>query len=249
MLFRSAVRTAIAYPLTNRFRTGMTLAMIAIVVFALTMMSVMNSNFDRLFLNEANFGGWDVEVRENPNNAISGGLQEALATSDPPVNTSEFDTVGSLGIARPFGAELCQPDVSDCEDPEEFKLYMVKGADALFLEQTTLPFQARASGFESDRAVWEALAGDSTLAVINHGALEDDFFNFGGGNLFNLKGLKEDVRSFDPVTIEVRDSASGTTEAVRLIGILRMGAGGGGDPVSGFAGLITSRELDRKSVV
>jgi len=35
-----SIKTAIAYPLASKFRTGMTMAMIALVIFALTMMSV-----------------------------------------------------------------------------------------------------------------------------------------------------------------------------------------------------------------
>ena len=65
-----AVRTAVAYPMANRFRTGMTLAMISLVVFSLTMMSTMNLNYDKLFLNDESRGGWDVQVVENPNNPI-----------------------------------------------------------------------------------------------------------------------------------------------------------------------------------
>jgi hypothetical protein len=63
-----SVRTAIAYPMANRFRTGMTLAMISLVVFALTTMSAMNLNYDKLFLKDDSRGGWDVVVQENPNN-------------------------------------------------------------------------------------------------------------------------------------------------------------------------------------
>ena len=56
--------------MANRFRTGMTLAMISLVVFSLTMMSTMNLNYDKLFLNDESRGGWDIQVLENPNNPI-----------------------------------------------------------------------------------------------------------------------------------------------------------------------------------
>src|SRR3972149_9857771 len=65
-----AMKTAVAYPLAHKFRTGMTLAMISLVVFALTMMSTMNLNFERLFLADTARGGWDVIVDENPNNPV-----------------------------------------------------------------------------------------------------------------------------------------------------------------------------------
>ncbi len=239
-----AMRMAVAYPLASKFRTGMTLAMIALVVFALTMMSMMNTNFDQIFLNKSNFGGWNVEVRENPSNPLQGGLEQALKANDAQFDTSEFRAVGSLGIARPFAAELCQPDETDCNDRDNFKVYVVKGADEPFLRNSTLPLQARASGYESDRDVWDAMAADPSLAIIDVNALGGAFFNFGDeADFFQLKGLKPDVTKFDPVTLDLRDSASGAGDSMRVIGVLKLGASGGGDPSSGFFGVITSRAL------
>ena len=40
-----AVRIAVAYPLANKFRTGMTMIMISLVVFAVVVMSIMNTSF------------------------------------------------------------------------------------------------------------------------------------------------------------------------------------------------------------
>ncbi|MDP3768271.1 MAG: FtsX-like permease family protein, partial [Dehalococcoidia bacterium] len=226
-----AVRTAVAYPLASKFRTGMTLAMISLVVFALTMMSVMNSNFERIFLDKDSLGGWDVEVQENPSNALPGGLMTALEGSDPGVNTDTFSALGSLGVARPFASELCQPGASNCDDIEEFRVYVVKGADETFLNETSLPLQARATGFETDREVWDAIASDPNLAVIDSTALGGDFFAFGGdSDFFKLDGLEPDVKAFDPVNLILRDSASGDSGSVRVIGVLSLGASGGGDP-------------------
>jgi putative ABC transport system permease protein len=240
-----AVRMAVAYPLASKFRTGMTLAMIALVVFALTMMSMMNTNFDQVFLNDDNFGGWDVEVRENSNNALPGGLVPALEASEEPADMSGFTAVGSIGVATLFGAELCQPAEAKakCEDDEEFKVYMVKGADQAFLDHTALPLQARAAGYDSDSNVWQAIADQPNLAVIDVLSLGGDFFDFGAGDFFRMEGLEPDVTTFDPITLEVRDSASGNTEPVQVIGILNTGASGGGDPSSSFFGLITSLDM------
>jgi putative ABC transport system permease protein len=239
-----AVRMAVAYPLASKFRTGMTLAMISLVVFALTMMSMMNTNFDQVFLNDENFGGWDVEVRESPANPLGGDLNAALLSNDPQFDVSDFQAVGSLGLAQPFGAELCQPDTSDCSDDEEFKVYVVKGADETFLRESSIPLQARATGYDTDRNVWDAVQSDTGLAVIDVNALGSQFLNFGSdADFFQMKGLKPDVTSFDPVTLEVRDSAGGASGTVRVIGILKTGASGGANPLSGFFGMITNSKL------
>ena len=79
-----SIRTAVAYPLANKFRTGMTIAMISLVMFALVMMSTMNANFDRIFLSDDALGGYDVVATENPGNPIDdlqAGLSRATAST------------------------------------------------------------------------------------------------------------------------------------------------------------------------
>jgi putative ABC transport system permease protein len=235
-----AIRTAIAYPTASKFRTGMTLAMIALVVFALTMMSTMNSNFDRVFINEENFGGWDVEVRENESNPLESGLEQALQAVG--FDTSEFEAVASLTTA-PLGAgELCQPEATDCSVPDNRDFFVIKGADDNFLTESRIPLQARAAGYESDDAVWAALAQDPTLAVIDNAAIGGDFDIGGGPDLFSLDGIAEDVTEFDALPIQISDRETGASTAVQLIGILSLGASASNDGVSGFSGLITSPE-------
>jgi putative ABC transport system permease protein len=239
-----ALRTAIAYPMASKFRTGMTLAMIALVVFALTMMSVMNANFNRLFLDEDNFGGWDIQVTENPNNDLPGGLVSALQSTGADVDTDAFQAVGSLAVAPPGRWELCQPDASDCTDPEERRLYIVKGGDSTFFEESTMPLQARAEGYGTDEEVWRDIARSPDLAVIDSSALGGDFFDFGGqGDFFRLQGFGTDVTSFEPFEINVYDSNGEGEATVRVIGITSQGAAGGGDPFAAFFGLITRREV------
>jgi putative ABC transport system permease protein len=202
----------------------------------------MNSNFDRIFISEENFGGWDVEVRENSGNPLQGSLEEALEQGGGDVDTSQFDAVGSLAIAELEASELCQPDVSDCSIPDLRDDYVVKGVDRTFLDESTIPLQARASGYESDEAVWEALAADPTLAVIDNNALGGGFAGGFGGDPFELSGIAEDVKSFEPIPLQMWDRAAARSADVTVIGILSLGASASSDFVSGFAGLITSRE-------
>ena len=51
---------AVAYPLASRMRTGLTMAMFCMVVFAITMMSSWLHNFNRLFLSDRSLGGFSV---------------------------------------------------------------------------------------------------------------------------------------------------------------------------------------------
>ncbi|MGD0764989.1 MAG: FtsX-like permease family protein [Dehalococcoidia bacterium] len=227
-----AIKTAIAYPLASKFRTGMTMAMISLVIFALTTMSAMNFNFERMFLSDAARGGWDVEVDENPNNPI-GDLRQALAGSN--VDTSAFTSLGTLGVAKPIDTELRQAGQQD------FKSYLVKGADDGFLQDPRLQFMARATGYADDKSVWEALRTNPNLAVIDANALSQGFSFGGESKVFKLDGVDSSTTVFDPITVEMRDSANGSTGSVQIIGILSSTASGSG-PDSGFAGLIVSRQ-------
>jgi putative ABC transport system permease protein len=230
-----AVKTAVAYPLANKFRTGMTMAMISLVVFALVMMSTMNANFNRLFLSEDSRGGWDIQVDENPNNPV-GDLRQAL-NQEGSVDTSKFTALGRLGVASPSTTELRQMGQQD------FKFYVVKGADDEFLRTASLPLQARATGYETDEAVWEAIRTQRNLAVIDVNAIPQGF-SFGGTDVFSLDGVSSTTTKFDPITIRIRDKATAAVGEVQLIGILNTGASG--NFFSSFFGLITSERLVRE---
>jgi putative ABC transport system permease protein len=182
-------------------------------------------------------GNWDVQVDENPNNPVSD-LPQTLNQGDSGVDTSKFTSLGKLGVAPSATSELRQ------EGQEEFNSYRVKGADDGFLSTAGLSFQARATGYKDDQAVWEAMRTQPYLAVIDLHAVSQQFA-FGQSGQFTLQGITASTTTFDPINIEVRDKATGAVGEVQLIGLLNEGASGG-DPNSGFAGLITSDRLVRE---
>ena len=211
-----AVRTAIAYPLAAKFRTGMTLAMISLIVFALVMMSTMNVNFERLFLSDDARGGWDVLVEENPNNPLGGDLVGAL--SDPGFEGADgFRAVGRLSLPGRFTF----PEVREGAEGE-FTEYFVYGVDRGFVDGGDIRLEARAAGFETDEAVWRQIRDSDGVALV-------DAFTLGGfgpqfGPSFSLKGISEGEDVFDPVTLEVRDPVSGNSGRVRVIGVIGLGS-------------------------
>jgi putative ABC transport system permease protein len=219
-----AMRTAVAYPLANRFRTGMTVAMISLVVFALTMMSTMNYNFDKLFLSDDSRGGWDVIVQENPNNPISD-LPAAL--SDGGSSAADgFRAVGRLSLAgNSTASEVGQvpDDLQPGEEPQ-FEEYPVLGMDASFVESSDIKLDHRVSGYDSDEAVWEVLRTRDDVAVIDANAIQS---GFGGGEFdFSVSGIKETDELFDPITLVIADPDNTVTRQVELLGVLTLGASG-----------------------
>src|SRR5690606_17129582 len=65
-----AVKTAIAYPMANRVRTGMTIAMFSLVVFSLVMMAAIMTNVVEVFSGDGAGGGWTVQAVQPPTNPI-----------------------------------------------------------------------------------------------------------------------------------------------------------------------------------
>jgi putative ABC transport system permease protein len=210
-----AVKTAVAYPLAYKFRTGMTLAMVSLVVFALTMMSTMNENFNRLFLADSARGGWDVVAMENTNNPILD-LPVALragGSSSP----NEFRAVGRLGFPSESEAREARP-----ERPE-FDSYPVRSADEGFIDGGDVVLSARARGFESDRAVWQALKTGADLAIVDGFTVNQGGISFDDETLA-INGIKPDQDVFDPIVLHIRNPITGVVENVNVIGVIDFAA-------------------------
>ncbi|HEX5370170.1 MAG TPA: FtsX-like permease family protein [Dehalococcoidia bacterium] len=219
-----SIKMAVAYPLANKMRTGMTMAMFCLVIFALTVMSSMNYNFDRLFLSDRALGGWDVSVDENPTSPI-GDLQAKLqAANSPAVN--DIQAVGVAEIAIRRNSYLCQVTPETPCDPnsnldDKFTKYNTDGVDQSFITNNNITFQARAAGYNTDRDVWQAMANDPTLAVIDANALAGGG-GFGSGGF--VSGIASDATNFQPITVRIVDASTRATATVKVIGIVEMGA-------------------------
>jgi len=208
-----ATRTAVAYPMASRFRTGMTLAMISLVIFALTTMSAMNLNYDKLFLADESRGGWDVQVTENPNNPLPS-IREALSQVGSPA-AAEIRAEGTVLIAGFSSAtEVKQGPGDDYDD------YPVRGLSDGFIEGGSVPLDKVANGYNDAEAVWKALQTEPDAAIIDGFVIQSGF----GPNEFSIDGIPTDSDRFDPVTITVRDSTSGEKLDLRVIGVISFGA-------------------------
>ena len=211
-----AMKTAVAYPLANKFRTGMTMAMIALVIFALTMMSAMNLNFNRLFLADDARGGWDVVVDENPNNPI-GDLTPALRAAGSDI-AGGFRATGKVSLAGE--ARVGAPGTA----ADELETYLVFGVDTGFVDGGRVPLSARASGFESDEAVWQALKTASNVAVVDYFAVSGGGgFGFDGQGI-HIDGIDPEQQGFQPVTIVLHNAVTGEAAGVQIIGVVDFGA-------------------------
>ncbi len=209
-----AVKTAVAYPLTNRFRTGMTLAMISLVIFSLSTMATMNLNYLKVFLSDSSRGGWDVVVLENPNNPIPDLRAALLAAGSSAPN--DFRSVGRVSMAGGPTATEMRQDVQD-----EYKAYPIFGADASFIQNSRIPLESRAAGYESDEAVWQALLTQDDAMVIDYSLIESGFGSGFGGH---VSGIDPTEDTFEPVTLELHSPATGVVRNVQVIGVIGQAA-------------------------
>lgn len=216
-----SIRTAVAYPLANKFRTGMTIAMISLVMFALVMMSTMNSNFNRILNGDEALGGYDVVVQESPSNHI-GDISAALTGSggDGGGGAPAIAAESEVRLANARVAEIRNVPKAG-EDPAQakFSKYGIVGPSDNFIGRSGIKLQSRAEGYASDADVWNALLADAGVAIIDDRAVTGgDAFD---GAAFQLDGVKRGERTFAPVRVQVRDaSAPETVKEVRIIGVI-----------------------------
>ncbi len=255
-----ALKTGVAYPLTSRFRTGMTMVMIGLIMFALVMNSTINRNFSEVFLSDDTRGGFDVLLLVNENNPIDD-LTQALAEGEPgslgAPDPAKVQGIGEVRIAFPWETEVQNIDRIETNDEvvrngvaveekvvKPFLRYGIYGADDEFFATTRIPMKFRGKGYATDEAVWAALAADPTLAVIN-AAVTIPPNPFGpplGDDTLRLEPIEE---GFEPFTLDIRDPASGRTSTIRVIAQMKDSADTFFVLGTGMAtgGIVTSREV------
>lgn len=146
-----AVRVGLAYPIARRFRTGMTLAMIAIVVLTLVYLAIIS----RMFSNQVD----DITAD------LSGGFG-VVVTSNPtaPVPVEQLEAAPGVTAVAPLGYTLAEFTVPGDEPVR----WPVTGFGPELAAAP--PALADLGGYESARDAWQATLDDPSLIVV------DEFF-------------------------------------------------------------------------
>ncbi len=202
-----ATRLAVSYPGASKGRTGMTIAMFSLIVFSLVMVAAINDNFAAAFLNDKAYGGWDVRVdvaRENPIDDFEATLQQSG------VDTGQIAGIGTVRFPNSGGTTVVNSD-------GEMAPVTISVMDQAYMEGTGLTFSARASGYDSDQAILDALANEPGVMVINQAMAGDAQAGFGGPDT-RIAGTTMEG-TFDPVNASV-DNGSGQRQDVKVIGVI-----------------------------
>lgn len=203
-----ALRMGIAYPLANRFRTGMTIAMFSLILFSITLMSVLNASFFDILGGDEGTGGWDVVVVTNRNNPVTD-LEATLR------EFSDFETSRIVGIGALTPVDDDRQKVRQAGQ-SEWAQYIVRAADDNYWENVNTELEARATGFDSDQDVYGALRTRKGFAVIEAAAVGQVGFGVGG---FHTSGVEIRDDRFGRFDVEIRNEATQEVMTVTVIGV------------------------------
>ena len=238
------IRTAAAYPAAARYRTGMTIAMIALITFALVNFSTINASFSQAFTGGDTAGGFEVLAFNTEVNAITdvragladAGADDVLAgienagrvetgpqrgTRAVTVLTERWDPVSERHILDSDG------DIRVVEtNPSEVRLedrdaVVIGGVNDEFIDGQEVGLHAISYRYQDERAVWDALRAGEPVAVATWHAVDNAFGAFGaeGADPWSTPDtVGEDSRRLPRIVVElgVGDSA----RQVELIAVM-----------------------------
>jgi putative ABC transport system permease protein len=199
---RPVLKTAVAYPAAAIFRTGMAIAMFALIMFVLILMSVLTNINQQVDPNEPEItGGYQIQAQASYSNPIED--INASIEADPNL-AGKFESVTGqtllpLQMRQTNGVTstlttLTPEELAD--NPalaEGWRFYNARLVDDEFLRGNQFQLAARAEGYDTDREVWEAIAADPSLVVVDAlpVIIGDATASFGGaGDTFVITGVK-----------------------------------------------------------
>ncbi|MGZ4933484.1 MAG: ABC transporter permease [Halobacteriota archaeon] len=211
--FQATLKSAVAYPLNNRFRTGMTVTMFALVIFVLAMASIASATFQ--LAPEKQTGGYDIRAwsvapisnltaASLPSAAVqpstssnkllaAGTLPSALSVT--PLPASKLQYYDGLATTQVSGMKINGQDISYQGPPFD----TVYGVDANFTKHALYEFQDLAAG-TSSQDVWKAVSDPHKVVV-------DSSYSYGN---------QQSVKAGDTITLP---TAKGT-QTFTVAGVL-----------------------------
>jgi putative ABC transport system permease protein len=208
------LKTSVSYPMQNRFRTGMTLAMISLVMFTLVVMSFITNAFAGIWDDTQRWsGGFDIRASTSYTNPVPD-MTTAVRTVDG-VKSGDIAAVGGFSSA-PIKAKAAGTD----GDPANLN---INAADAAYTNVVSYAFGSRAAAYKSDRAVWQALKSEENTAVVSAITVPPRVNQEFGEQPppVRLSGFfREDPIVPENTYIEAQDPRTGRVQRLRVIGVL-----------------------------
>jgi putative ABC transport system permease protein len=207
------LKTAVSYPMQNRFRTGITLAMFSLIVFTLVVMAFITNSFGIMFEDTDTIsGGYDIRADTSYTNPIPD-IQTALQSTDG-VTPNDFQAIGSLN-----GALV---KVKQEETDQVFTDTYLQGVDSGYTESVNYKFTMMAEDYNSPKEVWQALQEEPGTIVVSS-ILVPTKVNYAMGDPtldFQLEGFFIEDEILPAVFIQAQDPLTGSEQRLHVIGVL-----------------------------
>lgn len=196
--WRPVVRTAFAYPMNKKFRTGATLAMISLVMFTIATMAGIQAmtaaSVDTA--TERQSGGFDLIAVTNP--AIPKPDWEAeYAASAVSARIDDLQALSLVRTGLSKDASLSAP-----------QNYSIVGASNAWANQAAFAFQALDPSYADAQQAWQALQTESDVVILDGNVVPQTF----GPNFGQLRVVVGEHLYFR--------NATGSVRELRVIGIL-----------------------------
>ena len=210
---RPVIVTAVAYPMSNKFRTGLTLAMFSLVIFALTVMSILSEIFGAQFADaETVTGGWHIDAHVNPRAPIEDirrGIDE-----EPDLRIEDFEAIGGYTWVNVQARQLEGKS-------QKWERTHLRGSDDEFLKASEYKFKLIAEGYgTTGEAVWQALMSDPSLAVVGGNVVSTSEGSDSGDSDPWLETPFYNDEKMSAVDVEVREPRTGALVQLKVIGVL-----------------------------
>ncbi len=220
------LKTAIAYPLSTRFRTGVTMLLFAMIISTVTIMSVVIDATQTLVEpDDGSTAGFDISTSFSLLSFFDPLEDLNTAIAEHPDFPSE-DIAAVAGVSSSFG-EARQAGTS----PNSWQFITLAGVDPGYIDQAEqfYTFSARAAGYDSDAEVWQALRERDDVAVITADLLPGSSFVESrggphGGDRYQRPLRLDGVSPEDAVLPEIYldlspSSADGSEQTVQVLAV------------------------------
>ncbi len=201
-------RTSLVYPLTFRFRTSVTVALVGLITFLILLMVTTNLSLLQLTQAQSATGDFSLEMILNNRNyqALASQLRDVPTTLSHDMTAVAF-LQNSYGII----SSRTRPMLLHLPGQSSYSFHSSWGgpiiADNTFLARNTIPMLARAQNYATDRQVWDAVRTHTDDAVLRYDS--------------SIPGLPTG-NGFTPFTASLpeSDEANAPYQQVTIIGIV-----------------------------
>ena len=222
---KAVTKTAISYPMAAKFRTGLTVAMFALIIFTLMIFSVL-SNIGDIASEQPDrvTGGFDISASISQDLPITGDIRDSLEMND-------FSVVAGVA-SNPIEARELNGENNI------FKSSRLVSTEEQFFSYTKWNLKHYDPKYgSSDKEIWSALIDNPNLVIASAGILEaGDPFGPPDRSFktsYLSEGDPKEMKSFD---IQMKQRRSSNTQDLTVIGVVEPLASGLGGGSGGFGG-------------